>query len=72
MDEMEKLRLQIRDRDLEIIDLVFKLKTANEIIFKMRNCENCINSDWDGEKVSCQKSEKECSLPDLKAWRAQE
>ena len=63
--EMERLRVEIRDRDFEII-------TLRAQIAKMRNCENCVNAGFDGETYTCEKCDETCALPELEAWEMKE
>lgn len=62
--EMERLRVEIRDRDFEIITLKTQIK-------KMRNCENCNHSEYGGDELNCC-SPKSCGLPTLEAWELKE
>lgn len=63
--ELDRLRLELRDRNLEIISLSATIKL-------MRCCENCNN--WqpmpDGS-FECY-SHAPCELPSLKAWVAKQ
>lgn len=61
--ELDKLRLELRDRDLEIISLRATIKL-------MRCCENCKHLHDNGQVVDCVKMEKPCELPSLEAWEA--
>jgi hypothetical protein len=61
--ELDRLRLELRDRDLEIISLRATIKN-------MRNCENCDNyADLPDGSKTCVTSAP-CELPSLKAWEA--
>jgi hypothetical protein len=66
MDEMEKLRLQIRDRDLEIINL-------RTMVNSMKNCENCKKCGFDGESYYCAEENIDCTPQNgLKEWEPKE
>ncbi len=62
--EMERLRVEIRDRDFEII-------TLRAQINKMKCCENCENASFDGHDYNC-KIDDECVLPGFSGWKLKE
>ena len=60
--ELERLRLELRDRDMEIINLQHQIR-------QMRCCCNCEHAEHDGAGVQCMAAmSKECYPPDLCAW----
>lgn len=61
--ELDRLRLELIARDMEIIRL-------NTQIRDMRCCENCKHLHDNGQVVDCVKMEEACELPTLKAWEA--
>ena len=62
-EELDRLRLELRDRDLEIINLRATIRL-------MRNCENCKHLHDNGQVVDCLKMEEACLMPELQAWEA--
>jgi len=64
--ELDRLRLELRDRDLEIINLQAQIRL-------MRGCQNCANSIYDGADYHCRLDQKrECYPPGLQLWRLNE
>lgn len=64
MDEMEKLRLQIRDRDLEIINLQAQIRI-------MKCCENCRHYSDIGEfspEYVCHVAKDKCTVEKYESW----
>jgi hypothetical protein len=64
-NELDRLRLELRDRDMEIISLRAQIKL-------MRNCDNCNN--WQPMPDGTHECflHTTCGLPTLKAWEAKE
>ena len=60
--ELDRLRLELRDRDMEIISLRAQIRD-------MRNCENCKHYRPAGDNITCI-TFAPCELPTLKAWEA--
>lgn len=61
-EELDRLRLELRDRDMEIISLRATIKS-------MRCCENCKHYRPAGENITCI-TFAPCELPTLQAWEA--
>ncbi|HNW12211.1 MAG TPA: hypothetical protein PKI71_12685 [Candidatus Rifleibacterium sp.] len=60
--ELDRLRLELSARDMEIIRL-------NAQIRDMRRCASCKHSAYDGEYYSCRLTTRLCNLSNnLVAW----
>jgi len=60
--ELERLRIELRDRDMEIINLQAQIK-------QMKNCLNCARSIYDGADYHCKIAlTRECYPPNLQQW----
>ena len=69
--ELENLRLQIRDRDLEILSLRAIIRESQQVIEKMKCCENCQHYAQPGDCQSeiCRVPQEKCTVENYEAWR---